>query len=182
MSFHVSVTRYFIIFVLFMIARNVTEIWIKPGKKEDYDIRDRFTLLVFLLSYLISATAICVLLLTESRTNYIAFFSGLTTVALGFWGRVVALKKISTNYRQSMAPGENAILVTDGIYGVLRHPLYTFYALEMLGLFLVRFNWISFSMLAINLLNTAYRIKYEERLLKQRYGEQYGEHLRKMVI
>ena len=177
----ISFTRYFIAFAAVMTSRNVVEYFIKPrtGKKEKYGPQDKLTLLTFLLSYLVSAAAVGVYLLTDKNTNPLSFYAGATVILVGFAGRAAAMRKISSSYRQSMTPGINAVLVTDGIYGMMRHPLYVFYALEMLGLFLVRLNWVSFFMLAVNLMNTAYRISKEEKLLSDKYGEQYKAYCRK---
>lgn len=177
----ISLTRYFNAFAAVMLCRNVAEYFIKSkaAEKEKYSPQDKLTLLTFLLSYLVSALAVGIYLLTDKNANPLFFYSGATVILGGFAGRIVAMRKISSSYRQSMTPSSDAVLVTDGIYRMMRHPLYLFYAVEMLGLLLVRLNWVSFIMLAVNLFNTAYRIRREEKLLSDKYGQQYQAYCRK---
>jgi len=180
LTIDISFTRYFIAFAAVMICRNAAEYYLRPrtAEKEKYSPQDKLTLLTFLLSYLISALAVGTYLLTDKSTNPLNFYSGIAIIMTGFTVRAAAMKKISSSYRQSMAPGSDAVLVTDGIYRMIRHPLYLFYAMEMLGLLLIRFNWISLAMLAADLVNTAYRINSEEAMLDKRYGSRYMEYRR----
>jgi protein-S-isoprenylcysteine O-methyltransferase Ste14 len=178
LAINISFTRYVIAFTAIMFGRNILEIFTKPKSsgKSRYDTKDKLTLLVFLLTYLASALAAAIYLLTDITINPVTFLAGTIIQAAGCAGRMIALRKISSSYSQSMIPGKDAVLVTDGFYSRIRHPLYSFYALEMLGILLIRFNWISLAMLAADLVNTAYRINREETLLTEKHGVRYEEY------
>ena len=180
LTIDISITRYFTAFAAIMICRNIAEHFFKPKVtgRDKPGPADKMTLLMFLLSYLISALAAGIFLLTDKNTALIPFLIGLVVIAAGFAGRIIALRKISSSYSQLMTPDKQAALITDGVYSRIRHPLYLFYAMEMLGLLLIRFNWISLAMLAVDLVNTVYRIRREEILLDQRYGSRYREYCR----
>lgn len=178
LTVNISITKYIIAFTAIIVCRNIVEIFIKPKNSGNsrYDTKDKLTLLVFMLTYLLSALAVAIFLLTDKTVNPIPFWAGMAVLAAGYAGRVIALRKISSSYSQAMTPGNEAVLVTGGFYSKVRHPLYLFYALEMLGLLLIRFNWISLALLAADLVNTVYRINREETLLAKKYGIRYEEY------
>ena len=178
LTVNISITKYFIAFTAIIVCRNIIEIFIKPKNsgKSRYGTKDKITLLVFLLTYLVSALAAAIYLLTDKTINPIPFLAGMAILSAGYAGRIIALRKISSSYSQSMVPGNEDFLVTGGPYSLIRHPLYLCYALEMLGLLLIRFNWISLAMLAADLVNTVYRINREETLLTEKYGVRYEEY------
>lgn len=178
LTVNISITKYFIAFTAILVCRNIVEIFIKPKNsgKSRYDTKDKLTLLAFFFFYFISSLAVGVFLLTARNIEPVPFFAGMIMVAAGYAGRIASLRRISSSYNQSMQPNPDAVLVTGGVYSLIRHPLYFFYALEMLGLLLIRFNWISLALLAADLVNTVYRINREETLLTEKYGVHYEEY------
>lgn len=178
MTLKLYFSGYFAAYAGAIFCRNLAEHLVRPrgSLSEKPGQKDKATLLTFLLTYLLSAAATGIYILTDKKADQIPFLIGLAVMAAGFAGRITALRKISSSYSQLMIPNKEAALITDGVYSRIRHPLYLFYAMEMLGLLLIRFNWISLAMLAADLANTAYRIEREESLLNQRYGSRYGEY------
>ena len=65
-------------------------------------------------------------------------------------------------------------LVTDGIYSVVRHPIYTSYILLFLGFCtMLQSLWGSGLFLATCAIWFGNRITIEERMLEERFGEEY---------
>lgn len=77
-------------------------------------------------------------------------------------------------------PLEDRDLVTDGPYGIVRHPLYTAYCLELISLPLV-FNayWALIPALCFFIPLEVHRARYEERLLRDTFGPAYDLYARR---
>lgn len=70
-------------------------------------------------------------------------------------------------------------LVTSGIYGVVRHPIYTSYILLFLGnMIFFQSLWASLLLLAVCALWFGTRIKIEEGMLLRKFGEDYARYMR----
>jgi protein-S-isoprenylcysteine O-methyltransferase Ste14 len=82
-----------------------------------------------------------------------------------------AFHDLGSSFQISPYPRASSTLVTRGVYGILRHPMYTSVAAVSIGVFLVRSSWV------VGLLGFAlvlfYHVKahHEERLLLHRYPE-----------
>jgi protein-S-isoprenylcysteine O-methyltransferase Ste14 len=65
-------------------------------------------------------------------------------------------------------------LVTEGIYGLVRHPIYTSYILLFLGFCLMlQSGWGLALLLAVCIVWFGNRIGIEEQMLEERFGEEY---------
>ena len=65
-------------------------------------------------------------------------------------------------------------LVTEGIYGFVRHPIYTSYILLFVGFCMLLQSWWGFGLLlAVCLVWFGNRIGIEERMLLARFGDEY---------
>ncbi|MGH9803645.1 MAG: methyltransferase family protein [Candidatus Acidiferrales bacterium] len=108
-------------------------------------------------------------------------FSGadfLRYVGLGLYtvGNIVAFLAVRTLGRQYsgyVTLQEGHRLVTDGIYGVIRHPIYLRLLLVSLGLPLVFRSRLCLPLLILGALFAGYRISREEKLLAESFGEPY---------
>jgi protein-S-isoprenylcysteine O-methyltransferase Ste14 len=71
-------------------------------------------------------------------------------------------------------------LVTTGLYGWVRHPLYTAFLVEAVGISLLMANW--FVAVTAGSLWTllAMRTRQEERKLIERFGDEYQEYMRRV--
>lgn len=65
-------------------------------------------------------------------------------------------------------------LVTDGIYSLVRHPIYTSYILLLLGFCIMLQSWWGLALLlAVCIVWFGNRIGIEEQMLEEKFGEQY---------
>ena len=72
-------------------------------------------------------------------------------------------------------------LVTDGVYGVVRHPIYTGMFSMFLGCALAISSWLGMLIGgALFLAGTALRIRSEEELLTAQFGDAYREYARRV--
>ena len=71
-------------------------------------------------------------------------------------------------------------LVTSGPYQFIRHPIYTAFVLILGSTLLISANWlIGLAWLGMTLLEVASRIRFEESLMLEYFGDQYREYMKK---
>lgn len=111
-------------------------------------------------------------------TATIPFVVGSALFMIGTGIRVTAMQTLGRYFTMSLTNQMEQKLLTDGIYGTMRHPGY-------LGLILI---YSSFSLmcgmvkallfvLPLTLLAVRYRIRLEESLLLERFGEEYRSYV-----
>ena len=72
---------------------------------------------------------------------------------------------------------EDQRLVTEGVYGHIRHPLYLGEIARNLGFTLVLSSLYSFALVLAGCLFLPFRMEIEERMLLERFGEEYEEYM-----
>jgi protein-S-isoprenylcysteine O-methyltransferase Ste14 len=71
-------------------------------------------------------------------------------------------------------------LIQSGFYKYLRHPSYTGSLLSFLGFGLSLDNWLSLAIIFLpTLFAFIYRMKVEENVLSEQFGEQYQDYILK---
>ena len=74
----------------------------------------------------------------------------------------------------------NQVLVKDGVYKYMLHPMYTAHLLWALANLLIIPNWIAGpSFLLFSILLYLYRIPKEEAMMIKQFGEEYKEYMKK---
>jgi protein-S-isoprenylcysteine O-methyltransferase Ste14 len=100
-------------------------------------------------------------------------------VYLAIWARLV----LGANWGMPMTQKQDPQLVTSGIYGYIRHPIYSGVLLMSLGSFLaVNYYWsLVFIVAAIYFV---YSARVEERLMKKQFPTAYPAYMKraKMLI
>jgi len=93
--------------------------------------------------------------------------SGMFFIIVGLGVGLLALYKNKLgNFNIRPDIKENCSLITDGIYGYIRHPMYTSVLLSSLGLMLLYFNDFYLVIYLILLFNMLIKMFYEESLWK----------------
>jgi protein-S-isoprenylcysteine O-methyltransferase Ste14 len=101
---------------------------------------------------------------------------GLTAVCL----IAVVHAELGKNFSPTLRLRPNHSLVTTGLYGWARHPMYTAYFLLFAGSFLLSANWvIGTTGMGIILTHMTVRVRREEQILVGRFGEAYLDYARK---
>lgn len=67
-------------------------------------------------------------------------------------------------------------LVTTGLYARFRHPIYLFGFMAYAGVILIWGKWIPFACFLLIYLVEIIRLRKEERVLEQAFGEQYRQY------
>ena len=91
-------------------------------------------------------------------------------LSVAIFGAVVGMMAITTHERGNfnIRPDikENCVLVTDGIYAYIRHPMYLSVLLMMLGVVLIYFTYYELVLYAFLLIVLLLKLFYEESLWK----------------
>lgn len=168
---------YFFIFIVFLLVRNVWEVFFAPKKEsKHFTNKGIFTLVVFLISYGVSSTAVWIGLVASNEVNSGLFVSGGVILVLAYIGRVICLRDLGVSYSQYTEPVPESILVTKGVYSLIRHPLYLFFTLEMIAFTLIKFNTFTLLSVLANVAAVVFRVHQEEQLLEVQFGEEFWEY------
>ena len=169
-----------IVFVAVFAARLVAESFVKPRAVDRRsDKRGKASLAVLSLAFIVSGVAVALYLWRGAQVIPIVYGLGMLLFAAGFAGRIAALKTLGRSFSLYIAPAPSEALRTNGVYGVIRHPIYAFYILETAGLALCCPNWISVVALAIVVPISVWRLTQEERALLVRYGKEYEDYMKR---
>ena len=100
---------------------------------------------------------------------------GITLTGLGLVFRFLARSALGKHYSVHVATSERHELVTNGIYGLIRHPAYLGLLCLFLGIPLCEGSWVGFLVaLGGGIPMVLYRISIEEKLLVDWFGERYS--------
>ena len=92
---------------------------------------------------------------------------GMFFITVGLTVGVLALLKNNLgNFNIRPDIKEDCTLITDGIYGYIRHPMYTSVLVSTLGLSILYLNKVTLTIYAILLVNMLIKMFYEESLWK----------------
>jgi protein-S-isoprenylcysteine O-methyltransferase Ste14 len=128
---------------------------------------------------LVVADAVPITALTPDRWNrglgLGAIVLGATSLALMFWTLGTHRIPIALFHQENDAPQR---LVTDGVYGRIRHPFYASYLVLFLAVLVLWPHWLSLAMfayVATNLNRTA--AQEEQRLSASEFGPEYQQYM-----
>lgn len=127
---------------------------------------------------------------------YIAFPRVLAWAALSLplWSRIlgsvlamVALlwfvwihRSLGSNHSSRLTIKARQVLVTDGAYRLIRHPMYSAFYLLHIAVFFLTANWfIGLTWLAGLSITIGLRVRREEEMLSRRFGEQYDSYIKR---
>jgi len=97
---------------------------------------------------------------------------------LVFWR---AHADLGLNWSPSLEIREKHELITRGIYGVIRHPMYASQWLWVIAQPLLLQNWVAgWLNLLVFILFYLLRVKAEEQLMLEQFGEQYRSYMQKV--
>ena len=109
--------------------------------------------------------------------NISSIWIGIIGIFLGVTGiiiRCMAFYTLGRFFTRTLQETENHRLITNGIYSMIRHPGYLSDILIFLGVALVLCNWIPVVFVILTYPTVyAYRIKTEEKMLIEMFGEAY---------
>ncbi|MBN1401021.1 MAG: isoprenylcysteine carboxylmethyltransferase family protein [Anaerolineae bacterium] len=105
-------------------------------------------------------------------------WTAVSIFGLGLWIRWLAHRALGSHYSSTVILQQGHQLVTEGIYGRIRHPIYAalwLWALAQPGLL---WNWIAgpAALISVSVL-TAVRVPREEAMLRAQFGEAYDDYV-----
>jgi protein-S-isoprenylcysteine O-methyltransferase Ste14 len=102
----------------------------------------------------------------------------ITAAVLVFWR---AHADLGLNWSPTLEIREKHELITRGIYSVIRHPMYASQLLWSLAQILLLQNWIvGFSSLIVFIPFYFMRVRAEEQLMLEQFGNQYRSYMQKV--
>ena len=114
----------------------------------------------------------------EAETGVIALNRlGLLLIVVGLAFVLVAPFTLRTNYSSSLVIRKDHELVTHGIYRIVRHPIYLGAILVTLGVPIGTSSWIALPPMLLLIPLFIYRMRIEERLLLEEFGDDYRAYM-----
>jgi protein-S-isoprenylcysteine O-methyltransferase Ste14 len=119
-----------------------------------------------------------VLLFADYPLRPVLFITGILCLALGLWLHYRSHADLGTNWSITLALQEKHQLVTHGIYGHVRHPMYLALLLYSSGQALLLPNWVAGpSYLVACAILVALRVGPEERMMLEEFGKDYETYM-----
>jgi protein-S-isoprenylcysteine O-methyltransferase Ste14 len=107
-------------------------------------------------------------------------WTGVVIALLGFALLQWAQNTLGNSWSDSPRMMKEQTLITSGPYRTIRHPIYTAFILILGSTLLISANWlVGISWTAMTVLETISRIRFEEGLMLDFFGNQYREYMQK---
>ena len=103
-------------------------------------------------------------------------FSGVFLISVGLLLDVLALLNFGDSWRVGIDDQNAGPLVTRGVFGLTRNPIYLAFDLIFVGIFLINGNVIFLIFALLGVFVSHLQILREERFLSQQYGRAYREY------
>jgi protein-S-isoprenylcysteine O-methyltransferase Ste14 len=104
--------------------------------------------------------------------------AGVVCLVVGLWLFYRSHADLGTNWSITLEVREQHRLITHGVYGRVRHPMYIALLLYSVGQALVLPNWvagpsylIAFSILLV------FRVREEEKMMLEQFGDEYAAYM-----
>jgi protein-S-isoprenylcysteine O-methyltransferase Ste14 len=105
-----------------------------------------------------------------------AKIGGVSLVVLAFVIYVVAWIKLGNSWRVGDNEARTGDLITGGIYGISRNPIYVYFSLYFIGTFLINGALVFLIFTAVLILNIHLLTLVEEEFLRRTYGEVFRDY------
>ena len=102
---------------------------------------------------------------------------GILLVVLGLVFVLVAPITLRKNYSSTLVIRNDHKLIMHGIYRVVRHPIYLGAILVSLGVPVTASSWIALPPMPLLIPLIVYRMRIEERLLLEEFGDDYRAYM-----
>ncbi|RLK62439.1 isoprenylcysteine carboxylmethyltransferase family protein [Atopobacter sp. AH10] len=137
--------------------------------------------------YVLTCLLLTLLGLYLWRYNYLSFGDlmqlkafcyslGFLSILLGLylWLEAVVVQKINKKVKEDQ-------LITDGVYGIVRHPVYSAFFFILTGCLLLTGNWCLLILpLVFYLFLTWLMLQTEEKWLRDKFGKEYDDYCKEV--
>ena len=105
-------------------------------------------------------------------------YAGALLFALGLWIFHFAHQRLGRNFSVSLDVREGHVLISKGIYAIIRHPMYSAFWLWAIAQVLLLPNWFAgfAGILGFGILYIG-RIEQEEKLMLDTFGDEYRDYM-----
>jgi protein-S-isoprenylcysteine O-methyltransferase Ste14 len=135
-----------------------------------------FTLLVFLVMYILGAKWIDVFMFPlPDWLRWIGFAFGLATVVFWTWTQVT----LDAQWSAQLQLTKDHHLITIGPYARIRHPLYAGVFGWCVSLSILTANWIFVAVCALSVAGLLYRVPKEEQMMIEAFGGEYRAYMQR---
>lgn len=101
---------------------------------------------------------------------------GIVLIVIGTMMVISCARKLHKSFN-------SGLLMTDGLYRIFRNPMYAAYLLFVIpGISLLFNSWLVLTTVIVNHILFFVFIKREHRYLQEKFGKEYEEYLRKVLI
>jgi protein-S-isoprenylcysteine O-methyltransferase Ste14 len=116
-------------------------------------------------------------LFSNKQLNYSVTIIGLMMFSVALWGRRWAVETLGKYHSAHIELRENQPLILTGPYKYMRHPIYFFIIIELLGFPLIANAYYSFFLsLSLYIPLVLLRLSLEEKVLVETFGSSYLEY------
>lgn len=156
--------------------------------KKDHGLKHTIELVSFLIvsawTFLLLFSALDSAFGTFPGLNSIILFEnlyvksiGVLLVLIAFIIFIWALKDLGVSWRLGIDENNPGKLITKGIYSFFRHPIYVFFDLYFIGIFLINGNiiFLIFTFLIVVIMH--YQALAEEYFLSEKFGNKYKDYI-----
>ena len=106
--------------------------------------------------------------------------AGTACFVVGLWLFHRSHADLGTNWSITLQVREQHRLIVHGVYSRIRHPMYTALLLYSIGQVLVLPNWIAGPSYLVTFgILLAFRLRAEERMMLEEFGDEYTEYMAK---
>ena len=169
--------------VIILIGRFVSQIQRKktdlPGQIKEI-LRDPTAIMMVITSLIGFTWPVVEVILRQSiQFNLLSLCNGLLFIGLGWTLSYFANQDITENWAPGISKDDDQILITSGVYQVVRHPLYLAGLLIFIGTQIYlqnRWSWILIIWMVPTIL---IRINLEEKELIKKFGRNYQVYQKK---
>jgi protein-S-isoprenylcysteine O-methyltransferase Ste14 len=111
--------------------------------------------------------------LRSAPTMHLALVIGVSFILLGYAATLWTYSVMGSSWRLGVDPHEKNKLVTSGPFSAVRHPIYVFQMIMLIGVFLLLPTALSLAILIIHFVCVMIKTHDEEAYLETIYGNDY---------
>jgi protein-S-isoprenylcysteine O-methyltransferase Ste14 len=154
----------------------------QPNKEQIKASTNKTRYLMIVLNYLSIVCAISAYFINSINVGYLMVpisvnMLALLVMTIGLSIRIIAMKTLGKYYSKNLFVNKENPLITNGLYGIIRHPIYLGDLIIYFGLGIAVSNYLIFGVLIITSIPAFLkRIKDEEYMMVSKFGTDYIEY------
>lgn len=162
-----------------MSVQRIWETFVKRNlNKEHSEVEKRFILNILIFFHVTGLTvSFLEYFIIHREINLVVTSIGISMYMIALIGRNYAIKNLGIYHSINIEIRENHQLIKKGLYRYLRHPIYLFTIIELIGIPLIPNSYYSLCIPLFCYIPFLFiRIYYEEKAMIRKFGEEYTEY------